>query len=488
MKKLYIYFLSVFVCTMLVSAVAQATATTQITNIRWARMPDMEDARVLRVVLDMTAPIDISGKNLQLIHSSGQINGILKAVTLAANAQRNLKLPEDMASSFELQPSGDNVKILVNLPAKSDATSLNVFVLKEDKANGKPWRLVIDIIKPMPIKRLSPADYGNVQITDVRWSLLPDVNGSKKLRVVFDMSGPYRISNSLEQTQGSLVQLQTVLSKARMAAQIPKHIAINDDNLVRSIDLAQKDKNSVQLTVNLALALQEDCYNIFVLRDDMDNAKPWRVVLDIMKPVPKSALKFTAGLKDKKIAIDPGHGGSDPGAVGPGGDYEKNVTLPIALQLKTMLEKAGATVYMSRVDDRDVCAPNAEDADELQARVDVGNKNKADIFVCIHADSFREASVGGTSTFYYPKTNFDGLLASSVQTDVVRNINLDNRGVNRANFYVLKHTNMPAILTVVAFISNPDEEKKLVDADFESKAAQGIFEGIQNFFRVAARQ
>ena len=484
-----------FLCILLVFWAGSATAAeTQITNIRWSMMPDTDSARILRIVLDLNGPYDVSrGIYSQTVKNQQLICGLFKSLTIASGAVKTVKLVDDIAQSAELKSVGSTVKMSVKLPNNSEASSLNVFVLKEDKLNNKPYRIVVDVIKPLPpsmltpalaATRLVPADYGVVQITDIRWSLLPDVNGGKKLRAVFDLSGPYRLSDALKPAD-ALNQLQVSLANIQLTMKTPKLINFSD-SVAKSIELTQPDKNTIKLTVSLQQKIQDDCYNLFVLREDRSNNKPWRLVLDVVKPVPLSNLKFTTGLQGKKICIDPGHGGSDPGAIGSTGTHESDVTLPIALQLKSLLENNGSVVFISRNDDRDVYAPNADDADELQARADVANANKADVFVCIHADSFRDHSVGGTSTFYYPKTNFDGLLASSVQANLLLQTGLENRGVNRANFYVLKHTLMPAILVEVAFISNPAEEKKLTNIEFQGKIATGIAQGLDKFFKDAA--
>ncbi len=192
--------------------------------------------------------------------------------------------------------------------------------------------------------------------------------------------------------------------------------------------------------------------------------------------------KLSPGLKGKIIAIDPGHGGTDCGAIGPDNVTEKTVTLAVAIRVKKLLEKAGAKVYMTRLDDRDVYAPNASAANELGARAMVGNKNKADVFLDIHANSFNDPKVGGTATYYYQKSNYDSLLAQSLQSSVVAADGLNDRGIRSANFYVLKHTQMPAALIELAFLSNPTEENLLNSSQFQQTLAQGIVNGLIRFF------
>ena len=191
------------------------------------------------------------------------------------------------------------------------------------------------------------------------------------------------------------------------------------------------------------------------------------------------------GLKGKVIAIDPGHGGNDSGAIGPTGLLEKDVTLKIALKLQKILQSEGATVYMTRTTDTEASPKGADasDVEELQARCDVGNNHKADIFVSIHMDSYVNGSAQGTTGYYYEQGSENSRrLADKIRQDVIAQIGTQSRGTQSCHFYVCKHTDMPATLVEVAFISNPDEEKLLRSEDGTSKAAQGIADGINDYF------
>ena len=190
-----------------------------------------------------------------------------------------------------------------------------------------------------------------------------------------------------------------------------------------------------------------------------------------------------SALNGKTIVIDPGHGGSDSGAVGPSGVLEKNVTLAVALKVKSILNDAGAIVILTRSSDRDVSnIKNAADAQELQARVDVGNQNQADAFLSIHANSFSSQAAHGTAIYYYSGSSMGTILAADLQDELVRAGGLANRGKSTANFYVLKHTNMPASLIEMAFISNPQEEQLLNSAGFQQKIAVAICRALNSFF------
>ena len=191
------------------------------------------------------------------------------------------------------------------------------------------------------------------------------------------------------------------------------------------------------------------------------------------------------GLKGRKITIDAGHGGNDSGAIGPTGVMEKSVTLRIANELRRLLVADGATVYMTRTTDTEVSpkGANASDIEELQARCDVANNTKSDIFISIHMDSFSSGAAKGTTGYYYSLGSQRSRdLADKVRQGVIDQIGTQSRGTQSCNFYVVKHTDMPATLVEVAFISNPQEEQLLNSEEGIQKAAQGIADGIADYF------
>lgn len=191
------------------------------------------------------------------------------------------------------------------------------------------------------------------------------------------------------------------------------------------------------------------------------------------------------GLKGRKIAIDAGHGGSDSGAIGPTGVMEKTITLKVATELKNLLVAEGATVYMTRTKDTEVSPKKgrATDIEELQARCDIANAKDADIFISIHMDSFTNAAAKGTTGYYYARGSKKSReLADKIRQGVIDQIGTQSRGTQSCNFYVVKHTDMPATLVELAFISNRAEEKLLYSDAGAKKAAQGILDGIEDYF------
>ena len=186
-------------------------------------------------------------------------------------------------------------------------------------------------------------------------------------------------------------------------------------------------------------------------------------------------------MKGKIIVLDPGHGGNDAGAIGPTGVMEKTVTLRVALELEKLLREKEAVVIMTRTTDK---GAKASDIEELQARCDVANREKADIFISIHADSFTNPAARGTTGYYYAKSDTDDgrRLADAIRRGLCEQIKTPSRGTKPCNFYVVRHTDMPATLLELAFISNPEEEKILDSEDGVKKAAQGILDGIEDYF------
>ena len=190
---------------------------------------------------------------------------------------------------------------------------------------------------------------------------------------------------------------------------------------------------------------------------------------------------LTKGLQGKTIAIDPGHGGSDSGAVG-AFSKEKDITLAIAKKVASLLNAAGANVVMTRTTDVDVYAPYDGAVEELQARSNIGNAAKADVFISIHIDSFDSPSAGGVTAYYNSKTPYDYGLANYIHLQNMKVTNFSDRGVKTANFYVLLHTNMPATLLELGFISNPGEEQALNTEAQQQNFAESIVKGLADYF------
>ncbi len=194
---------------------------------------------------------------------------------------------------------------------------------------------------------------------------------------------------------------------------------------------------------------------------------------DYVRPIDLTENPF----EGKKVVIDPGHGGSDTGAIGITGLFEKEVNLDVAERLKKMLEEAGAEVVMTRDGDRS--ASN-------RARLETANNSGADVFVSIHANSYHNPDSNGTETFYCSQnSNRDSskYLAQQLQRELISELGLRDRGVKTRSFHVIKETKMPSALVELAFLSNKEEEKLLRKPEIRAASAEALFRGLEAYLR-----
>lgn len=249
-----------------------------------------------------------------------------------------------------------------------------------------------------------------------------------------------------------------------------------DGNIAKKVFLQEK-KDTVQGKIYLQEEVNNN-YKIYSLGKK-------GIAIDIFNSVvntPVASDVALSNVKNKIITIDPGHGGSDSGAVGPNGYTEKEGTFAISQKVASILNQSGAKVVMTRDSDVDVYGPNASARNELQARVDVGNNANSDIFVSIHCNAFVNSAANGTQTFYYGSSYQGQRLAQSIQEKMIEANGLRDRGISTCNFYVVKHSYMPAVLIETAFITNYDEEALLSDDEWQTTMAKAIAEGINEYF------
>ncbi|HVF10048.1 MAG TPA: N-acetylmuramoyl-L-alanine amidase, partial [Abditibacteriaceae bacterium] len=189
-------------------------------------------------------------------------------------------------------------------------------------------------------------------------------------------------------------------------------------------------------------------------------------------PLPPSGpglASLNENLRGLTIVVDAGHGGHDSGARGKS-SHEKSHCLDIARRVRNYLDKRGATVLMTR--DGDYFVP-------LQGRVDFANQRKADLFVSVHINASVRKTSTGTQTFFWTAQSLP--LAREVHKELVKATGLPNRKISQARFFVIRKTWMPSILTESAFISNPKEEKLVMNANWRDRVARGIAQGIANY-------
>ncbi len=187
-------------------------------------------------------------------------------------------------------------------------------------------------------------------------------------------------------------------------------------------------------------------------------------------PLFAQATRFTT------VVIDAGHGGYDRGGIPGNLVAEKTMTLDVSQRLKAILQRSGYNVIMTR--NSDVFVP-------LGTRVAVANAQQNAIFVCVHFNSATRRGASGIETYFYSAESAP--LASSIHASVLAVAPSENRGVRRRGYFVLRRTNIPAVLVECGFLTNPSEAQYVLSADYRQKLAQQIARGILNKPALATR-
>ncbi len=187
------------------------------------------------------------------------------------------------------------------------------------------------------------------------------------------------------------------------------------------------------------------------------------------RPLPSRPLPHSKPL----VIIDAGHGGQDPGTIGIGGLREKDIVLPISLDVAEGLRKQGIEVKMTRDSDYFV---------SLKGRTDFANNTRADLFVSIHANAINlsRPDVNGLETYYYKNGR---RLAEVIHWSILNSVNIKNRNIRRARFYVLRHSTMPAVLVEVGFVTGAEDAPRLKNPTHRSQMADAIVRGIIQYIK-----
>ena len=188
------------------------------------------------------------------------------------------------------------------------------------------------------------------------------------------------------------------------------------------------------------------------------------------------------------IAIDPGHGGFDPGAIGTSGEGEKNINLAIALKLKHLIESTGGEIIMTRESDVGLCGSEGSirqrKNEDLNNRKKILNNTDADAFISIHLNSFKQdASVKGAQVFYIGNNEASQAIATSIQKEICEIADPTNKRVAHAikDVYIMKDCSIPGVIVECGFLSNAAEEHLLQSEEYQEKMAWAIFSGIYQY-------
>lgn len=368
------------------------------------------------------------------------------------------------------------------------------------------YRLILSLI----LLSIAPSLLAKVQ--EVRIWQSPD-----QLRLVFDLTQPieHKIF-TLPNPNRVVIDLKNTKVNYDLAKLSTK------DTLIRSIRSGQRDKNDFRIVLDVSENLSPNSFDL----PPNEKYPNHRLVIDLdrqksqtRRSVVVEAVQSTGGKRDIIIAIDAGHGGEDPGAIGPGGIREKVIVLSIAKRLEKLLKKEkGFKPFMVRTGDYYI---------GLRERTRKAREANADFFISIHADAFRNPRANGSSVYVLSKRgatseNARWLADRENAADLIGGVSLEDKGdhlartlldlsmtakrsssiklgkhilgkmghvsrlhkrrVEEAAFVVLKSPDVPALLVETGFISNPKEARKLRTSRYQQKMAQSIFSGIKQYF------
>ena len=408
-------------------------------------------------------------------------------------------------------PSGD-----MRQRAKKMLDKMSVILSKRDKG-----------------KRLKPDNSSrnrSVAVKDIRHWSTPNYT-----RIVIDMDAPVKYEKHLLKKDVDLKKPQRLyidLHNSHVVSQVDRLITING-GLLQSVRAGQYAKDTVRVVLDIE-SIGE--YNIFHLyspfrivvdvrrlkkSSDKDKAKlaakqrPPRKGIRKAESLPKKvSLARQLGLNVKRIVIDPGHGGKDPGCLYSGGLREKNIVLSIAKILAQRLRKeVGCEVFLTRTKDVFI---------SLERRTAIANMKKADLFISLHVNAHKSRRIQGLETYFLNMaTDKDAVMVAarenatseknisdlqSILNDLMMNTKIHessrlahdvqkgmcshvkkrykrvkNLGVKQAPFYVLIGAQMPAILVEAGFLTNNTERKRLVTRKYQKEIADGICLGIKSY-------
>lgn len=177
------------------------------------------------------------------------------------------------------------------------------------------------------------------------------------------------------------------------------------------------------------------------------------------------------------------------GAESSNGITEAQTNLKITLKVQQLLEQSGCTVILTRSDENaiyniDSKTLKQKKVSDIQNRVKIGNESSADIFVSIHLNKIPQSQYYGWQTFYKEGNEQGKKLATSIQNNLNESIQKENKRVPLKidNIYIIKHVEIPTSIVECGFLSNPEEEKQLLEDEYQNKLAWGIYTGIINYF------
>ena len=335
------------------------------------------------------------------------------------------------------------------------------------------------------------------------------LSSSNYTRVILDLSGPVKFTiQTLAAVPRKRLPPRIYLDLAGARLKTGRRVQVGD-SLVRRVRLAQYKADVVRVVLDLKGSGIHDAVLL---------SNPHRLMVDVER---KSGSAAGRQLAVRRIVLDPGHGGRDPGAIGAGGLKEKDVVLRVARKLAPKLRRRmGVDVVLTR--NADVFIP-------LKGRTAMANAERADLFLSLHANASHNRRAGGLETYYLDKTTDEATmklaarengtarrnltdlqimlsdlklnvflsdsisLASHLQSSLVKRTRphyprAKDLGVKKGLFYVLVGARMPAALTELFFVSNRREARALQRGEFQEAIVEGLYRGIKNYANVLRKR
>lgn len=387
----------------------------------------------------------------------------------------------------------------------------------------KPFKLVMDIEHTKPVDMAKPT---NIYIPDTvaridkktisaveekiidekKEQKSKDVKSEEKVQIEKKSENVSEIQTEQKVIEQQQEKPEDIGSDTEVVS-IDTRIIANDSQIYDKPVLEEEEDDSEALAKVKVVTVEED-----QIIDDsyaiIDDTETFKDIIPKTKEIAKDA---------KIIVLDAGHGGKDPGAVGPHGTKEKDVNLAIVLQLEKIFKKdKNYKVILTRQDDTFI---------PLVERANIANKNKADLFISVHCNANLNRTASGFEIYFLSekasdkeaistetlensvialedksdekKTVLQNMLWSMVVNEYINEsselssfviaeasgrLKIPSRGIKQANFYVLRGTQMPSVLVETAYISNYTEEAKLNTSSFQKAAADSIYEGVKKYY------
>jgi N-acetylmuramoyl-L-alanine amidase len=433
-----------------------------------------------------------------------RLSDFASALKFSCEYDESIHRMEMRSSSHRVIVHGENpfVKVdgrLVNLPQEIRMEDGSLFVSVPQLQIMFGDMLKVDFVLDRERRQLRLFD------RDVRVERITLGDRNDTTELLIRTSAPIQFSTRTKFPRSLVLELPRGVVKGNLRSPRPR-------GLIEAVRIAESS-DEVILEVSAHRGTR-----VFLARELV---KPPGVSVIFVGPRPPPRMERDPYGTIRKIVIDPGHGGKDPGAVGPSGLLEKNVNLEISKTLKKLLEdELQVEIIMTRDDDRFV---------SLNERARIANEASADLFISVHCNSAprRKKNSGGAETYFLSVAKTDearavearenaslkfetdevggynsddvslilwdlaqnefleesAVLAEAVQKEIARYVPIEDRGINQAGFFVLNGVYMPSILIECAFISNEKEEELLMSRSFREKLVRGIVKGIAAFRR-----